>query len=238
MWDTTHALYKKVLKDWFKGTCGGSGDSTFFEGWSDEKLTKYDINPGDYDHTDVGARPAILIQGYCTQRIPYLTIIHLWDKMGDYLLSSRHDPLSIGMGEPGISTDSAMSSLTGAGGKSSPNKKKRESPESGLKEVIKSVIDLCNNGGQDKDDLKTNKSQKENLMIENQGLPQLFALIEQHKVHLNFLMEHGMCGDDRKESIIKKIEDIFEIISRRSGDGGGKKRGREIESDSSSKVSR
>ena len=36
-------------------------------------------------------------------------------------------------------------------------------------------------------------------------------------------MEHGMWGNDRKESIIKKIEDIFEIISRRSGDGGGKK---------------
>lgn len=114
MWDTTHVLYKKVLKYWYKGTGGGSGDGIFLKGWSDEKSSEYNIDPDQYDHTDVGARPAILIQNYYKQILPYLTIMHLLDKMEDYLLLSRHVPLSIGLGEPGISTNSSLSSLTGA----------------------------------------------------------------------------------------------------------------------------
>lgn len=68
-------------------------------------------------------------------------------------------------------------------------------------------------------------SKSDNLLIENQGLRQLFSLTEQHKVHLNLLKEHMMCNDDQKNEIIKKIVDIFVIISNCSG-GGGKKRGR------------
>ena len=88
VWYTAYLLYKKILKDWYKGTGGRSGESTFFKGWSDEKLTMFNIDPDLYDHTDVRARPEILIQGYCKQRVSYLTIIHLWDNMGYYLLSS------------------------------------------------------------------------------------------------------------------------------------------------------
>ena len=37
VWDTIHGMYKTVLKDWFKGTGSGSGASTMFEGWDNEK---------------------------------------------------------------------------------------------------------------------------------------------------------------------------------------------------------
>ena len=94
--------YKAVLKEYHKGTGGSSGIATEFEGWSDAKLEWYDINLDKYDHTDVSSRPAVLINRYYKQRIPYLTTIHLWDKSSDYLLSSWHDPLKIRLGEGGF----------------------------------------------------------------------------------------------------------------------------------------
>ena len=123
-------LYKGVLKDWFKGTGGGSGLCTEFEGWNDEKLERFDVDLDTYDHTDIASRPAVLINGYCKQRIPYLTAIHLWDKVSDYLLSSRHDPVKIGRGEGGFDgTPDDFSSMSD----SSPNAKRRARKSSKLK---------------------------------------------------------------------------------------------------------
>ena len=33
-------LYKAVIKEWYKGTGGGSGLNIDFEGWSDTELEK------------------------------------------------------------------------------------------------------------------------------------------------------------------------------------------------------
>ena len=63
-------MYKATLKDWFKGTGGGSGASTMFEAWDDEKLSHHNIDPDTYDHTDISNRPSILIQNYSKQRAP------------------------------------------------------------------------------------------------------------------------------------------------------------------------
>ena len=52
-------LYKAVLKDWFKGTGGGSGLCTEFEGWNDEKLERFDVDLDTYDHSDIASRPAV-----------------------------------------------------------------------------------------------------------------------------------------------------------------------------------
>ena len=73
-------IYKVVLKDWHKGTGGGPGLITEFEGWSDAKLERYGVDLDIYNHTDVSKRPAILINKYCKQRTPYITMVHLWDK--------------------------------------------------------------------------------------------------------------------------------------------------------------
>ena len=103
IWETTHTNYKKLLSDWFKGICGGLGQSTMFEGWSDKKLETYNFDINTYDHTIVEDRSPNLLVKYSKQRAPYLTVIHLWDKMSDYLLSSIHNKLVIGRGEVGMS---------------------------------------------------------------------------------------------------------------------------------------
>lgn len=77
MWGTTHVLYKAVLKNWFKVIVGMTGDSTLFEGWSDETLERYNIDPDTYDHTHISTRPALMMEGYCTHRIPFRTVIFM-----------------------------------------------------------------------------------------------------------------------------------------------------------------
>ena len=57
---TTHKQYKDVLKDWFKGTGGGSGLAREFETWDEEQMKKYDID-NDYNHTNISSRPPILL---------------------------------------------------------------------------------------------------------------------------------------------------------------------------------
>ena len=44
IYDTTQQMYTEVINLWFKGTGGGSGATTMFEGWSDEKLKNFDID--------------------------------------------------------------------------------------------------------------------------------------------------------------------------------------------------
>ena len=66
-----------------------------------------------YDHTNVKGRPSILIEVYCRECVPFLTVIHLWDEKVDYMLASRHESVKFGMGEGGmnngISDDKAES---------------------------------------------------------------------------------------------------------------------------------
>ena len=70
-------MYKKVLYLWFKGTGGGSGVTTMFEGQSDEKIKHFDIDIETYDHTDVSSIPAVLIEGYAKQKAPFLIVAHM-----------------------------------------------------------------------------------------------------------------------------------------------------------------
>ena len=61
----------------------------------------------------------------------------------DYLLSSRHDPLTIGMGEGGMinDTDDGTSSSSGSPLKRRVRKHAKESHPEGIDAVIKLVID-------------------------------------------------------------------------------------------------
>ena len=102
MWETTNVMYKASLKEWNKGTGGGPGIDAAFQSWNDEKFDKYDVDVETYDHTDIASRPTVLFQMYSRQKVPFLTVIRMWDKMSDFLLSSKHDPLTIGSGEIGF----------------------------------------------------------------------------------------------------------------------------------------
>jgi len=53
---------------------------------------------------------------------------------------------------------------------------------------------------------------KDDLLLENLPQKELFKLIGQHKLHIKFMEENGMCTEEGKAEIIKEIQDIFLII--------------------------
>ena len=64
IWDSTMIQYKAVLKEWYKGTGGGSGLVVEFETWDTTQFEKYSIDLDSYDHCDVESGPAILMHLY------------------------------------------------------------------------------------------------------------------------------------------------------------------------------
>ena len=143
--------YKACLKEWHKGTGGGSGLAIEFESWDKCKFEKYSVNPDDYDHTDISSRPPILMNLYAKQKQPYVTLIYLYDKKSNHLLSSRYDPIKIGMGEPGIScktSNTNTSSITSPSVSTSNTKRKRQNPEKAtaeLADVMNTMMKFCTN---------------------------------------------------------------------------------------------
>ena len=215
-------LYKAVLKNWFKGTGGGSGDRALFEGWDDARLSRYNIDMDTYDHTDVSSRPAILIDSYSKQKYPFLTIIHLWDKDADYLLSSKHDPLKIGRGEPGMTpVDDQLSLLTQDSTKSastSPRmnslKRKAGASAKNVENMMQSIISMCRDNDSQYNPEAPKK--KENDSVENLPIDQITNLIEQHQKHLKCLQDNKMCTDEKKNKIFAETDRLFSIISNRT----------------------
>ena len=55
-----------------------------------------------------------------------------------------------------------------------------------------------------------------NVTIEDLPLDEPYKLIAQHRMHLEFLKECGMCDDEKKQDIVSKCEGIFHIINGRT----------------------
>ena len=204
-----------------------------FEGWSDSKLEHFDINPDTYDHTDVKSRPAVLIENYSKQKVPFLTIIHMWDQLSDCLLSSRHDPLALGSGEPGmydptdntsvITNGDSISVSSPVRGRKGKNKRGIDSVDLVMGNTMKSVVDLCEVLAKGNKVAEKSTPKPSDYYVDNLTMDDLYKLIEQHKLHLLFLKENNLCSDDKRDGIIEKIEGVFEIISRRTNNVGKKK---------------
>ena len=217
-------MYKEVLFDWFKGTGGGSGAATMFEGWSDEKLEYFDIDIDSYDHTDVANRPAVMIESYAKQKTPFLTVIHLWDQMSDYLLSSKHDPLNLGTGEPGMydPTDTSVItnvdsiSISSTSPKKGENKRRYEDVDSVMGKTMKSVVDVCEVILKGNNVVDKPAPKPSDYLVDSMSMDDLYKLIEQHKLHLLFLKDNDLCSDNKKDEIVEKIESVFDIISKRT----------------------
>ena len=71
------AEYYSMITKLFLGTGGGDVWSKYFENWNAEKFDKYNIDPDDYDHTNMAERPSILINNYRNIKNSYLTMIYL-----------------------------------------------------------------------------------------------------------------------------------------------------------------
>ena len=144
---------------------------------------------------------------YSTNRLPYITVIHLWDHLSDGLLSSKHNPLKIGRGEPGMNSSSTLSTLSST---STPDKKRKAVEESSknVTECMKTFINMCNHNT--KADVSSNK-------VEDMSVDQLYKLMEQQKLHLKFLKEMDDLTEDEKSSIMKTIKEINHLIVRKTG---------------------
>ena len=212
---------------WFLGTGGGDGQSTMFESWDDAKLTKYNINVDEYDHTDVAERPTILIDNYHTHRQPYLTMIFLWDERVNFLLSSRYDPLKAGTGEAGMEIDeddeddvstSELSSSYSSARRRSPKKTRQmkgkgKRNDGGIKETMSEIVNLI-------------KSSSSNVSLspsvgnsKTTGLTllDLNSLDDKHVGHLIFLKDNDMLTETRKVEILSNIEEVYAMISETHG---------------------
>ena len=205
IWKTTHKQYKDVLVQWFKGTGGGAGVPKEFESWDDEKYNKYNVDPDNYDHTNIASRPPILMNLYTTNRVPYITIIHLWDHLSDGLLSSKHNPLQIGRGEPGM--NSPTSTLTST---STTSKKRKavEDASQNVTECMKTFISMCN---------QSTKAHTPSSKVHEMSVEELYKLMEQQKSHLRFLKEMDDLSEEEKASTMKQIKEINELIIKKTG---------------------
>ena len=232
VYETTMTEYKAILNLWFEGTGGGSGETSMFQSWSEEKLDKYDIDPTIYDHTDISSRPSILIDGYAKHK-KYLTMIFLWDERKDYILASKYNPINIGMGEAGIpiveSTVTTPSRVTGRGaGSKSPHKVSKvgkSTPEEEAKKMMETVMNLM----MERSAVEAKNEDDVDTSMEKQPISELIKLHDMYIRNLTLHQENNTLTDKKKVRIMKQIDDIFEIIEDRTAK---KKRKRDKDCDS------
>ena len=77
------------------------------------------------------------------------------------------------------------------------------------------MVDFCNSSR-----INSNKSadgDRNKAEIMNTYLPRkdLFALIEQHKMHLKFVKENDICSEEEKIEIVARLKRLFEIMNGR-----------------------
>ena len=233
VFDNTMSQYKAMITKWFLGTGGGDGRSTFFENWDEAKLTRYNIDPEDYDHTNMSDRPSILIDNYHTNKIPYLTMIYLWDEKVNFLLSSRYDPLNTGNGEAGIprddddDNDGVIVASPSRARKRSPSKNNTKkgmnnNNDATISEGMLALVSL----------MKANTKEGKKMPAvtgSKLSLQDLNNLYDKHVSHLAFLKDNGLLTEKKKKSIVRNIEEVYESITNWHGVS---KRSRQSDSDS------
>ena len=128
--------------------------------------------------------------------------------------------MNIDLGEGGILSHNLSTSCSG---NTSPAKRSRKGnikkASTSIAAVMKLVIDSCNDDNKRKEKgrkVGDGNSDKGIVMIEYFDLKYLYVMIEQHKLHVNFLKEHDMLIDESKNTIVSKISHIFEIIEGRA----------------------
>ena len=62
-------------------------------------------------------------------------------------------------------------------------------------------------------DTTTSHKSIPNVAIVDLQLDELYKLIAQHRMYLEFLKECGICDDEKKQNIVSKCEGIFHVIN-------------------------
>ena len=61
------------------------------------------------------------------------------------------------------------------------------------------------------------------VLVEKLPLDELYMMIQQHKLHMEFLKDNDMMTDDRKLKVVENIECIFQIIEGRISESNRKR---------------
>ena len=153
-----------------------------------------------------------------------MTLIHIWDKKSDMLLSLKYDPLKIGHGEPGMTsvaaatnTSSSMtiSTLTSSSSTSPSSKKRKERGSKAtfeINEVLGTMMKFFRTDSDMNSIHKVNKVSEGKAVgdtiksIDQMSLDELFNINEQYQNHLKFMKEMDMCDDEMKNDVVNKIK--------------------------------
>ena len=137
----------------------------------------------------------------------------MWDQLSDGLLSSKHNPLTIGRGEPGISS-TVSTTLTNVSPGTQAGKKRKALDESSqsVTECMKTFIDMCSRNNTS-EETKSEKICK----VDDMNVEQLYQFMDQQKNHLKFMAEIGSLSDTEKQDIIIQIKKIHLLIMDKTG---------------------
>ena len=69
----------------------------------------------------------------------------------------------------------------------------------------------------------TNISNPCDVLIEDQSLPALYELVDQHKIHLKFLEYNDICSPEKEKILLGKIKTVFDVITRRVENNSNKR---------------
>ena len=99
-------------------------------------------------------------------------------------------------------------------------KRKEESSHNGIAGVMIIVIDICNDNKNHthvgSSVRKVINKESHIMLIENLPLADLYTMIQQHKLHMEFLKYNDMLSGEKKTKIAEIFDFTFEIIEGRS----------------------
>ena len=136
-----------------------------------------------------------------------------WDKLRDGLLASKHNPLRIGIGEPGTSSASLSTMSTHNTNSSSSRMINLEDSTKSFNTAVKSFMDMCNM----KEDSGPIKGAKDDRDYNNMSIEELYKLVEYQKNHLIFMKDMGMITNQEKNECVRKIRNNNEVIGTKAG---------------------
>ena len=74
-----------------------------------------------------------------------------------------------------------------------------------MNSMLRSVVETCNSlNGNNKPYLKPSHNPTEDFPLKD-----MYDLIDQHKLHLQYLQDNDVCDDTEKVVIIQSIKDVF-----------------------------
>ena len=222
---------------WFLGTGGGDGRTHMFENWDEAKYEKYGLDMDTYDHHDVSKRPTVLINLYHKHRYPYLTMIHLWDEVKSFLLSSKYDPLHSEKGEAGLPRcDSSLSVLTN----SSSSRRVKRSPEGkedsgSIRDTMREMISLLAKNTAATVPVKPPRKIPD--YDSNSSSVNWSIIYDKHINHMKFLKENDLFAGKRKADVMDNIDKAYAKMNQQACSNVHRDNNNELDNNSINDVS-